>query len=592
MWKTTRTRSFFKLWSTFACSFRRIFKRMWAMAVRHGFGAVRVDDDDDDVMHIIPCEEGTEEADANMSDEDDSTSLLFRDDNDGGGSHRTKQHCSSGSSTNRIWADAVDVLAPADSPHAPIDKVVGDPDYFAQSPDSDTSPSPINCPSDESKDSDMMASREVQQPHHGEPFLTLTAEQDAAMAAMVAPVHNELLRLKELTPDSMPKYHADLKMMSYAHILKTRLAIIERLDLGKDLSDGLDGRMELELCRYIATQYWPLPVTPTTHLDIHRIYRNSLFRKLSSEQLHQDRTKHQGWVNEALETQRPAMSFGEAACHLAAAQRTNKQIIDATMAENIQKRRMQEKEDRRKAEELDREINQGKLGFDVSKYMSSVRNKDEDAKVAAAGILKGLGQSAATGQGANANTLPPFRTDEEYARWLQDKENGAHNDMPGLIYGHPKKLTYEHPYVTSAREREQIARDRELALKLDNPPIRNLPRTRSQAVIARPGGREVQEVAESEDERSVKLNDVETPPPVASSGYYLLPPLAIAPRGLEDGDILEVGEREEDEQAALMQDSPTSRCEQLEDGEHTALMQDSPSSRYGDLKRRRRRSRC
>jgi len=64
--------------------------------------------------------------------------------------------------------------------------------------------------------------------------------------------------------------------------------------------------------RFIATNYWPLPTTWTTHLDIQRIYRNALFREIPKARLLGEQNRHREWVEEVQQTQ-TRTSFGEAA---------------------------------------------------------------------------------------------------------------------------------------------------------------------------------------------------------------------------------------------------------------------------------------
>jgi hypothetical protein len=58
--------------------------------------------------------------------------------------------------------------------------------------------------------------------------------------------------------------------------------------------------------------YWPLPVTTTTHLDIHRIYWNALFRLTAHEQHKSDEARHQEWVEQNQDRQRQRGSFRDA----------------------------------------------------------------------------------------------------------------------------------------------------------------------------------------------------------------------------------------------------------------------------------------
>jgi len=69
----------------------------------------------------------------------------------------------------------------------------------------------------------------------------------------------------------------------------------------------------LTLCRrFIATNYWPLPTTWTTHLDIQRIYRNAQFHEIPKARLLGEQSRHREWVEEVQQTP-TRTSFGEAA---------------------------------------------------------------------------------------------------------------------------------------------------------------------------------------------------------------------------------------------------------------------------------------
>lgn len=220
---------------------------MWDMAFRHGFGAVRVGNDTAE-GRLVSREEGTDQVvDANTSDNDDAESSL-QDAIRNGFADALPSSPPTGPTVD-IWASAIEhIHAPTNSPHAPIDQVLGDPDYFAKSPSSDGCPSLMEDPEDDDKHSSMTSPREVQQPDFGEPFLTLTSEENAALAAMVAPAKDKLISLKTFTPDSMPAYHQDMQRTPYAQVLKKRLATIARsIQFGKQISGGEHLKTELKV---------------------------------------------------------------------------------------------------------------------------------------------------------------------------------------------------------------------------------------------------------------------------------------------------------------------------------------------------------
>lgn len=101
-----------------------------------------------------------------------------------------------------------------------------------------------------------------------------------SLNAILSPVQKDLQRLRTLTPESLPPYNARLRTKSHAQILKHKLlpigqAIIAHLDLVPQQDQGA---LELQLCCFIATNYWPLPVDESTHLRIQEMYRNTLFK--------------------------------------------------------------------------------------------------------------------------------------------------------------------------------------------------------------------------------------------------------------------------------------------------------------------------
>ncbi|KAJ4364012.1 hypothetical protein N0V83_009467 [Neocucurbitaria cava] len=101
------------------------------------------------------------------------------------------------------------------------------------------------------------------------------------METVLSPVGGKLQHLKATTLDSLLPYNPRLRSNSYAQVLKIRLLpvgeYIVRL-LARSAAENR-GTHELKLCRHIATEYWPLPITDTTHLRIQEMYRNTLFRR-------------------------------------------------------------------------------------------------------------------------------------------------------------------------------------------------------------------------------------------------------------------------------------------------------------------------
>lgn len=106
----------------------------------------------------------------------------------------------------------------------------------------------------------------------------------ASPGHILAPILRDLQKLKALTPESLPPYNPNFNVKSHAQVLKERL-----LPIGKFIADYLDevpeakrGNSELRICRYIADEYWPLPVDDFTYLKIQEKYRNTLFKIATS----------------------------------------------------------------------------------------------------------------------------------------------------------------------------------------------------------------------------------------------------------------------------------------------------------------------
>jgi len=94
--------------------------------------------------------------------------------------------------------------------------------------------------------------------------------------------------------------------------------------------------MAIELTRYsrfIATNYWPLPTTWTTHLDIQRIYRNAQFREIPKARLLGEQNRHREWVEEVQQTP-TRTSFGEAAARDVGTLQTVLKVEDTEIADD------------------------------------------------------------------------------------------------------------------------------------------------------------------------------------------------------------------------------------------------------------------
>lgn len=103
----------------------------------------------------------------------------------------------------------------------------------------------------------------------------------AAAAARLAPIHPLLLKLRKTTLQNLPPYHPRMRAKTHAQILQGRLAPIGDFIVHAILApepEQTRGQVEIEICRHIAAEYWPLPVTEWTHLHVMAVYRNARFR--------------------------------------------------------------------------------------------------------------------------------------------------------------------------------------------------------------------------------------------------------------------------------------------------------------------------
>ncbi|KAI8932490.1 hypothetical protein NX059_010673 [Plenodomus lindquistii] len=101
------------------------------------------------------------------------------------------------------------------------------------------------------------------------------------LETMLAPIHVHLEKLKSTTPASRPPYNPRIRTASHAQVIKTRLLAIGAFivaDLLAQEPEADKGLLELDICRHIATHYWPLPVTYSTHLHVLEIYRNAQYK--------------------------------------------------------------------------------------------------------------------------------------------------------------------------------------------------------------------------------------------------------------------------------------------------------------------------
>lgn len=112
------------------------------------------------------------------------------------------------------------------------------------------------------------------------PNMNLSDTDRQSVLAILSPVQEDLQRLKASNPASLPPYNPHLRTKSHAQVLKQRLLpIARRIAAQLDaIPEETRGRLEMQLCRYIAAEYWPLPLDDFTHLSVQRMYRNALLK--------------------------------------------------------------------------------------------------------------------------------------------------------------------------------------------------------------------------------------------------------------------------------------------------------------------------
>ncbi|KAH7092395.1 hypothetical protein FB567DRAFT_237058 [Paraphoma chrysanthemicola] len=130
----------------------------------------------------------------------------------------------------------------------------------------------------------------------------------------------------------MPPYNPHMRTKSHSQVLKNRLAdIADHITsyLGQSVPENMRGLVELRIYRYIADHYWPLPVTPSTHLDILRIGQNMTFSQTTYTEVAEARQAHEQWADEFRERLCEGFgeSFGEAAARCFAARNKTTAVV-------------------------------------------------------------------------------------------------------------------------------------------------------------------------------------------------------------------------------------------------------------------------
>lgn len=93
---------------------------------------------------------------------------------------------------------------------------------------------------------------DIVQSDYGEPFMTLSPRDNTTMEVILTPVRGSLQRLRDATPESLPKYDPRMKIRSHAQVLQARLKDVAEhiecfLDKKAEKGDFERGRGTLEL---------------------------------------------------------------------------------------------------------------------------------------------------------------------------------------------------------------------------------------------------------------------------------------------------------------------------------------------------------
>ncbi|OAG02320.1 uncharacterized protein CC84DRAFT_1220661 [Paraphaeosphaeria sporulosa] len=110
-------------------------------------------------------------------------------------------------------------------------------------------------------------------------------DPDPVTEAFLAPMKTQLEKLRLSTASAAPTPN----MRAYFPSMKSHLQLLrERLEpVGAFIVQEVEklerggGAVEMRVCHHIARHHWPLPPTPgeATHLRIHEMYRNALFKR-------------------------------------------------------------------------------------------------------------------------------------------------------------------------------------------------------------------------------------------------------------------------------------------------------------------------
>ncbi|KAF2024053.1 hypothetical protein EK21DRAFT_94404 [Setomelanomma holmii] len=169
--------------------------------------------------------------------------------------------------------------------------------------------------------------RETLQQDLDEPFLALGGADENEIGRLLEPMQRQLDILRTTSPESLPPYNLHVRSRSHAQVLRWRLTEIAKFlrnHFEQNVPDNARGRLELRVYRFIAAHHWPLPLTPTTHLNIQYAVHNIRFRSLPIELLEDEQAARREWAEESRQTRR--IGFGDPAAlrrHIAATKSAN-----------------------------------------------------------------------------------------------------------------------------------------------------------------------------------------------------------------------------------------------------------------------------
>ncbi|KAL1596521.1 hypothetical protein SLS60_009168 [Paraconiothyrium brasiliense] len=105
-------------------------------------------------------------------------------------------------------------------------------------------------------------------------------DPDPVAEAFLEPVKVQLkkLRLSTASAAPPPNMSTHFRIKSHLQLVRERLEPVGSFIVREAKEDG---KLEMRVCHYIAKHHWPLPTPPgeATHLRIHEMYRNTLYKR-------------------------------------------------------------------------------------------------------------------------------------------------------------------------------------------------------------------------------------------------------------------------------------------------------------------------